>query len=97
MRELVYHPRVPAEVREILAYYDEVSPVVGDEFWQELTEALRLAREFPERHHFDPSGRRRGNLKRFPYHFLFRVFDETVRITVVRHDQRNPKFGSGRS
>lgn len=83
-------------MREILAYYDDISEKLGDEFWNELKEALGYVREFPERHHFDPSGRRRANLKRFPYHVLFRVFESHIRVTVVRHNQRNPNYGSKR-
>jgi len=29
MSRVVYHPRVPSEVREILAYYEEISPDLG--------------------------------------------------------------------
>lgn len=93
MKLLRYHPDVPAEVREILAHYESISGRLADEFWNELTTALAQAREYPERHHFDPSGRRRGNLTRFPYHFLFRIFDDSIRITVVRHNHRNPGYG----
>ncbi len=96
MRTIRYHPKVPAEVREILAYYEGISAALADEFWSELGEALRYAQEHPKRHHFDPSGRRRSNLRIFPYHFLFRVFDTSVRITAVRHNHRHPGFGSRR-
>ncbi|MBK1818295.1 type II toxin-antitoxin system RelE/ParE family toxin [Luteolibacter yonseiensis] len=93
MRTLAYHPKVPSEVREILAYYEGISAKLADEFWAELGEALKYAQQHPMRHHFDQSGRRRSNLKMFPYHFLFRVFDESVRITAVRHHHQNPKYG----
>jgi plasmid stabilization system protein ParE len=93
MRELVYHPLVPGEAREILAYYDGISPKLGDEFWSELTDALEYARRYPERHHFDRGGRRRGSLKQFPYHFLFRIMDDEIRITAIRHDRRDPGYG----
>jgi plasmid stabilization system protein ParE len=93
MRSLAYHSSVPLEVREILDYYEGISPLLADEFWNELTEALEYARIHPARHHFDASGRRRSNLSRFPYHFLFRVFPTTVRITAVRHNNRDPKYG----
>ena len=96
MRSLSYHPSVPSEVREILAYYEGISPILANDFWIELTDALVYAQEFPTRHHFDRTGRRRGNLSRFPYHFLFRVFATTVRITAVRHNGRNPNYGSRR-
>ncbi len=96
MREVVYHPKVPTEVRAFLDHYDAVSSELGDSFWREFTEAVDYARDFPQRHHFDRSGRRRSNLKRFPIHFLFRVFPDKIRITAVRHDRQDPGYGSGR-
>ena len=39
---------------------------------------------------------RRANLRRFPYHFLFRGVGHEVRILVVRHHHRYPSFGSRR-
>ena len=93
MRTISYHPKVPSEVREILDYYESISTVLADDFWSELSETLDYARRFPTRHHFDPSGRRRGNLSKFPYHCLFRVFDTSVRITAVRHNNRHPNYG----
>jgi len=39
---------------------------------------------------------RRVNLERFPYHFLFRIVGDLVRILVVRHHSRHPSLGSRR-
>lgn len=41
MRTVLYHPKVPAEVRGFLDHYDEISPDLGDAFWQELMEGRR--------------------------------------------------------
>ena len=49
MREVVHHPRVPAEVRAFLDHYDAISSDLGDSFWQELTEAIDYARRRAER------------------------------------------------
>lgn len=95
-REILYHSAVQEEIREILNYYEAISEGLADDFWRELTEAFDYARRFPERHHFDPSGRRRSNLKRFPYHFLFRTSDAQVKVTVVRHHSRSPGHGARR-
>jgi plasmid stabilization system protein ParE len=96
MKEVVYHPKVPAEVRALLDHYDSISSDLGDSFWQELTEAIDYARNHPERHHFDRTGRRRSDLKRFPIHFLFRILPGIIRITAVRHDKQDPSYGSTR-
>ena len=94
--DILYHSSIQREIREILGHYGDISEQLADDFWDELTTAFEYARRFPERHHFDPSGRRRSNLKRFPYHFLFRTSDSTVKITVVCHNSRNPGYGSRR-
>lgn len=64
---------------------------LADAFWVELTEAFDCARRFPERQHSDSSGRRRSNLKTFPYHFLFRTSDAQIKVTVVRNS-RQPTY-----
>ena len=96
MRDTYYHPLVPGEVREFVRYYEERSISVADLFWEEVKEAIDYATRYPERHHFDASGRRRSNLKKFPFHFLFRVLPDRIRITVVRHNHQKPSFGSRR-
>ena len=96
-RDILYHSSVQREIRDALDYYGDISERLADDFWDELTAAFDYARRFPLRHHFDPSGRRRSNLRRFPYHFLFRVSDSAVKIIVVRHNAHNPGYGSRRS
>ncbi len=96
MRETYYHPLVPNEVLKFVHYYEERSASVADQFWEELKEAIDDAARYPERHHFDDSGRRRSNLKRFPFHFLFRVYPDRIRVTVIRHNRQKPSYGSKR-
>ncbi len=78
-REILYHSAVQREIREILDYYESISERLADDFWEELADAFDYARRFPKRHHFDSSGRRRGNLKKFPYYFLFRASDSQIK------------------
>ena len=96
MKEIRFHPKAPSEARELYDYYSSISEDLGNDFWRELLEALENARMHPERHHFDSTGLRRSNLKRFPVHFLFRVFPAYIRITVIRHDRRDPSYGMKR-
>ena len=96
MREVFYHPRVPNEVREILEHYSQISDQLADKFWEEFMDAIGDVQSHPGRHHFDPSGRRRCNLKRFPYHVLFKIFPDYIRVTVVKHNLQNPGFGTRR-
>ncbi|MBN1671376.1 MAG: type II toxin-antitoxin system RelE/ParE family toxin [Kiritimatiellae bacterium] len=93
---LRYHPSVQRDVSEILGYYQDISTRLSDEFWDEFMDAVESVRENPTRHHFDQSGLRRCNLHRFPYHILFRIRGDCVRILVVRHHRRRPSCGTRR-
>jgi hypothetical protein len=62
-------------------------------FWDELDEALDSIEANPTQHHFDASGLRRTNLRKFPYHVLFEEQLDVTRILVIRHDHRHPSYG----
>ena len=91
--KVVYHPAVQQDVNKILQYYDAASEKLGDAFWDELQLAIQAAAETPERFHFATETLRRVNLRRFPYHFLFRMTPGSIRITVLRHHRRDPQLG----
>lgn len=96
MRQVVYHPKTPAEARALLDHYTSISPILGDAFWNELLSAIERARQEPEAHHFDALGLRRSNLKRFPAHFLFRITTDGIRVIAIRHNRRDPSYGAKR-
>ena len=64
-----------------------------DDFFAEFQLGVKKAIENPRFFHFDRSGLRRCNLHRFPYHFLYHIHEDYIRIWVLRHDRRNPEFG----
>ena len=91
-----FHRRVQADLNEIIGKYDEISGTLGDDFLAEFRIGISRAASNPRFFHFDSSGLRRCNLERFPYHFLYDIQGDTVRIWVVRHDHRDPRFGMKR-
>ena len=91
--KVVYHPDVQRDVSRILRHYDGINDRLGDEFWEELNSFINIARTSPQRFHFEARDRRRVNLRRFPYHFLFREIPGGIRITVVRHHKQQPEHG----
>ncbi|MBI5773213.1 MAG: type II toxin-antitoxin system RelE/ParE family toxin [Verrucomicrobia bacterium] len=94
--KVVYHPDVQRDVSRILRHYDAINDRLGNEFWDELNSFIRLAATNPQRFHFEGPTRRRVNLKRFPYHFLFREIPGGIRVTVVRHHRQHPATGRAR-
>lgn len=88
-----YHRRVRADLNEILAKYDAISDDLGDDFFAEFQIGIQKACSNPRFYHFDASGLRRCNLERFPYHFLYDIQSDSLRVWVLRHDHRSPGFG----
>ena len=91
---LVLHRKVYSDVDAIMAYYERVaSRELADDFYAELRASLLDAAGQPESFSIRERDLRRVNLRRFPYHFLFRIVDEAVRVLVVRHHRRHPSLG----
>jgi hypothetical protein len=92
--KLVFNRNVQKDVTAILAYYDEAGgSKLGDTFFAELMAHVKMAKADPTRFHPVSNELRRVNLSRFPYHFLFRLKANTVRVLVVRCHTRHPSFG----
>ena len=91
---LEFHKRVASDISRIMDYYENVAgPELADEFYAELQFFLQKAADSPESYRVREHDLRRVNLKRFPYHFLFRKVDDRVRVLVVRHHKRRPSLG----
>ena len=95
---VVLHRDVYSDVSEIMDYYERVAgPNLADDFYEEPRSFMVKATNHPMRFRIYERDLRRVNLKRFPYHFLFRVKGERLRVLVVRHNSRHPSFGLERS
>jgi plasmid stabilization system protein ParE len=80
-----------------MRYYEEAATTqLADEFYAELRHLMSEAAARPESFAVRERDIRRVNLHRFPYHFLFRVLGDAVRILVVRHHSRHPSLGARR-
>ena len=93
-----FHRRVQAEVNEAIAWYENQSHGLGDDFFAGFEEALALIKSHPSRHSFWLHSQtvRRVKLKRFPYDLLYEVRPSQIRVLCLRHRKRHPKFGQGR-
>ena len=91
-----FHRLVQADLNGILTKYYEISDRLAEDLFAEFQRCIRNACANPKSFHFDASGLRRCNFDRFPYHFLYDVRDEHIRIWVLRHNSRNPSLGTRR-
>jgi hypothetical protein len=83
-------------VAEALRRYQAVSDRLGEEFKAELRRVIAATAANPNRFHPIKPGLHQANLKRFPYHFIYREVSEGIRVTLVRHHRRHPGFGMER-
>lgn len=88
-----YHAVVQQDVNRALRRYDKLSDRLGDEFWHELTACIEAAAVNPLRFYPYVRDLRRANLQRFPYHFLYRILSDHIRVLAVRHHRQSPQFG----
>lgn len=94
---LVLHPKVYSDIDSIMDYYEQVATSqLADEFYAELRSLMEEAAAKPEYFPMRRGDIRRANLYRFPYHFLFRIVEDVVRVLLVRHHSRHPAVGSER-
>ena len=93
------HPEVDNDLLEAMEYYErEAVPELAVEFYAEFRRCSDQLGLRPESFPLTESGLRRMNLHRFPFHILFEVLNETVvEIFVVKHDYRDPAFGTDRT
>lgn len=90
---LEFHRQVASDISQIMDYYEGVAgPKLADDFYIELRSFFQKAADSPEAYDIREHDLRRVNLLRFPYHFLFRIVRERVRILVVRHHRRRPSL-----
>ena len=94
--QVIRHPKLAEDIREVAMHYAEVSARVLASFWNELDLILASIERNPRSHHYDGCGLRRANFRRFPYHLLYDIDDTTILLVVLRHDRREPSFGLNR-
>jgi plasmid stabilization system protein ParE len=91
---LVLHPKVYSDIDQIMGYYEQVATIdLANDFYTELRHYMKAAAARPDSFAVRKRDFRRVNLHRFPYHFLFRVIGDEVRVLVVRHHGRRPSTG----
>ena len=94
---LEFHRLIASDISTIMAYYEDVGGAkLAEEFYSELRQFFQKAARKPEAYSTRERDLRRVNLETFPYHFLFRIVDDRVRVLVVRHHSRRPALGVDR-
>jgi len=94
--EISFHPLVKRDFAEAFTYYRGISVNLANEFDHEVRFVLTQLTLNPARFHLVDQGFRRANLRRFPFHILYEVDAEKLRVMRIGHNKRHPDYGRGR-
>ncbi|MFN6963447.1 MAG: type II toxin-antitoxin system RelE/ParE family toxin [Pyrinomonadaceae bacterium] len=89
---------VYSDIRSIMEYYvRETDLRIATDFYKEFRRCIRVISQSPQAYPVLRNDVRRMNLRRFSYHIMYQIIDqESVKVLVVKHNRRNPEFGSER-
>jgi plasmid stabilization system protein ParE len=94
---LEFHSIARSDVSRIMDYYEDAGgQELADEFYEELWSCINKAVDSPEGYAVRERDIRRVNLERFPFHFLYRIVADRIRILALRHHRRRPSLGMHR-
>jgi plasmid stabilization system protein ParE len=89
---VITHPEADREINQARAWYDEISPDLGNDFARRVLESLELIADNPRLYAEIGDGLRRAFVRRFPYHVNYRIGSDRVTVLAVFHshaDRRN--------
>jgi plasmid stabilization system protein ParE len=93
-----FHPSTAEDVNEAARRYRRIRPGLDSDFRSEIVAVVERIGQNPELYPVVASQTRRCIVRRFPYSVLFRIVDpDCVRILVIRHHRRHPRFGLKRT
>lgn len=91
-REVIVRPEAADDIRDIHAWYEQISPAFAARFIRHLDEAIDRVREWPLIYQAVYRTFRRVPLRRFPYSVFYLVDDERIVVVAVLHQVRDPRF-----
>ncbi len=96
--KLALHPAAEQDIEEAAAFYArEGSDALAARFIAEFKRLCRLLIEHPAIGSPRPGGRRGFSMSVFPYTVIYRVGADEIRVLVVKHDRKRPRYGSTRT
>ena len=97
--KLEFHPAVRQDFIEARDYYQtEGGPHLAERFEREFQASLAAIQAGPRRFPYYLGNKvfRRIRLRNFPYLIIYREKADVVRVTVLKHEKRDPRFAMSR-
>ena len=92
-----FHPGAHHDLADAFRFYRREAGIgVARRFLDEFDRVTRLLEQFPELGTPTADDRRVYPLTGFPYAVIYRSIDTEIRVLVVRHQSRDPDYGTTR-
>jgi plasmid stabilization system protein ParE len=82
---VITHPEADREINQARAWYDEISPDLGNDFARRVLDSLELIADNPRLYVEIGGGLRRAFVQRFPYHVFYRIGSARIHVLAVSH------------
>ncbi|EFI34524.1 conserved hypothetical protein [Desulfonatronospira thiodismutans ASO3-1] len=91
-----FHPEAERELREAVAYYEDIEPGLGYDLSVEVYAAVQRAVMYPKAWPVLDGDIRRALVRRFPYGVLYSEEQGVLLIIAVMNLHREPGYWKGR-
>lgn len=91
-----YHPDAVEELIEAAKYYESQCRGLGDRFIKNVDDASRFVQNHAELLCPDKQGRRKYQVKKFPYLLIYKIRGDQIFILAVAHGRRKPGYWHNR-
>lgn len=97
MKPVTFDSEADEEFRAAAAYYEGQQAGLGDDFADEVEQAVQRVAQTPQAFPlYGTSGLRKCLLRRFPYTIFFLELQDRIWIAAVAHQRRRPGYWSHR-
>jgi mRNA-degrading endonuclease RelE of RelBE toxin-antitoxin system len=88
---IIFLPIAQQELTQAVEFYEQQLDGLGANFYKEISEAVDFICLFPEGYQLITKHTRKCSLRRFPYLVLYGIVDNTIIISAVAHQHRQPR------
>jgi len=81
-----------SEFADAISRYESIDSGLGVQLKQEVRAAIAWIADHAELPRVRPNGYRRVNLRVFPYHVAYMIWDDTIWVLAIAHAARKPEY-----
>jgi plasmid stabilization system protein ParE len=90
-------PEARDDIEQASTWYERQRPGLGDNFLEQVLDALDRIAENPETYPIVHRQTRRAVLRRFPFGVFYRVEDDAIVVIAIIHSNQDPRAWQRRS